>query len=199
MEINLFKFFQYLVLLVMCFNALFYMMAVLNCFGEIKIIWGVFFFILLLFFKKYKKPIMNFHKLPKTNHTNNWLQMMFRYHLLNFELIWILTVLHNTFITGIVFAALAYGTYFIFQQAANLGGAAPLELKSLEELRITMLTVLELSITNFWESLPVGHTWEELAQEMHKGTESRELLILLINELMTVRLTNQIRSSDMLF
>lgn len=74
--------------------------------------------------------------------------MMFRYHLLNFELIWILTVLHNTFLTGIVFAALAAGTGFIFQQAANLGGAAPLELKSLEELRITMLTVLELSITN---------------------------------------------------
>ncbi|KAL3646641.1 hypothetical protein CASFOL_009608 [Castilleja foliolosa] len=54
-----------------------------------------------------------------------------------------------------------------------------------------MATILKLSITNLGESLPRGRTWEELAQEIHKGSESRELLIFLITELMKVQVENK--------
>ncbi|KAL6512812.1 Small ribosomal subunit protein uS3m [Orobanche minor] len=51
--------------------------------------------------------------------------------------------------------------------------------------------ILKLSITNLGESLPRGRTWEELAQEIHKGSENRELLIFLITELMKVQVENK--------
>lgn len=106
---------------------------------------------------------------------------------------WVLSLfLSNTFLLSLSLLALRCGASFILKQAATVGGATPLELQSLGELRLTMAGVLELSINNLGESLPMGHTWEELSQEIHKGSESRELLILFITELMKVQVINKI-------
>lgn len=63
-----------------------------------------------------------------------------------------------------------------------MGGAVELDFQSIDELRNTMIDVLRLSLTSLGERPPKGHTWEELAQEIHRGSESRELLIFLIKE-----------------
>ena len=106
---------------------------------------------------------------------------------------WVLSLfLSNTFFFSLSLLALRCGASFILQQAATVGGATPLELQSMEKLRLTMAGVLELSINNLGESLPMGHTWEELSQEIHKGSESRELLILFITELMKVQVQKKV-------
>ncbi|EEF30422.1 conserved hypothetical protein [Ricinus communis] len=66
--------------------------------------------------------------------------------------------------------------FLILKKAAPIEGVPPLDLQSLEELRLTMTILLKLAITNLGESLPTGCTWEELAQEIHKGSKSKELL-----------------------
>ena len=82
--------------------------------------------------------------------------------------------LSNTFFFSLSLLALRCGASFILQQAATVGGATPLELQTMEKLRLTMAGVLELSINNLGESLPMGNTWEELSQEIHKGSESKQ-------------------------
>ncbi len=62
-----------------------------------------------------------------------------------------------------------------------------------------MATILKLSITNLGESLPRGRTWEELAQEIHKGSERvKRLLIFLITELMKVKVENKVTQHALL-
>lgn len=95
--------------------------------------------------------------------------------------------------------ALGFGAYFLLDQHNKIvGGALPLDLQSLEELRITMVQVLKLSLTTLGESPPIGHTWEELAQEIHKGSDSRELIIFLIEELSKVNIQNEVTQHALL-
>ena len=57
-----------------------------------------------------------------------------------------------------------------------------LELLSPEILQDRIVWILELYVKALGESLPLGHSWEELAQEMHRGSNDKEFLLTLIKE-----------------
>lgn len=111
------------------------------------------------------------------------------------ELKWIAASIITVFPKVISVICIWTGCYFMNKMIKK---GVPLEQQSLEELRTTMVKVLELSLTNLGERLPRGRTWEELAQEIHKGAESRELLIFLITELMKVQVENEVTQHALL-
>ena len=61
-----------------------------------------------------------------------------------------------------------------------------------EELRDIITAILELSVENLGERMPLGHSWEELAQEMHGGSDDKQFLLYEIKELIQVKRENPV-------
>lgn len=84
----------------------------------------------------------------------------------------------------------AFPEEIILMNPIPIPAIVPLELQSIQELRTTLRTLLEFSITNLGESLPAYRSWEDLALALHQNSEDREFLIFLINSLSTLDLEN---------